>query len=76
MAGLGKLNEKLSLAKCREILNRKGKNYNDEQLLGIRDLLFEMAQIDYDVFIYNERKEASFKSEKNDEANEDFKNAA
>jgi hypothetical protein len=76
MAGHAKLSEKISLAKCKEFLNRNGRNYTDEQLLAIRDFLFEIAQIDYDVFIYNEQKEAAFKSENKCANQNDFKNAA
>lgn len=73
MADRGKLNEKISIAKCKEILNKKGKNYSEEELLAIRELLFELAKIDYDVFIFNEQKERAFKQENN---NNDFKSAA
>jgi hypothetical protein len=73
MADRGKLTEKISIAKCKEILNRKGKNYSEEELIAIRELLFELAKIDYDVFIFNEQKERAFKQENN---NNDFKSAA
>jgi hypothetical protein len=63
MADRGKLTEKISIAKCKEILKR----------IAIRELLFELAKIDYDVFIFNEQKERAFKQENN---NNDFKSAA
>jgi hypothetical protein len=75
MADRGKLTEKISIAKCKEILNRKGKNYSEEDLLAIRELLFELAKIDYDVFIYNEQKERNFKQDDKNN-NNDFKTAA
>ena len=72
MADRGKLNEKISIAKCKEVLSKKGKNYSEEELLAIRDFLFELAKIDYDVFIHNEQKERIFKQ--NNDNN--FKSAA
>jgi hypothetical protein len=57
------MKEKISLKKCKEILNKKGDKYSDEQVLAIRDFLYEMAQIDYEVFVYNQRKEALHKIE-------------
>lgn len=75
MADRGKLNERISIAKCKEVLNRKGKNYSEEELLAIREFLFELAKIDYDVFIFNERKERAFKQD-NKNNNDDLKSAA
>jgi len=51
--------EKISLHKCKSILNRKKNTYSDADILAIRDFLYELANIDYDVFIHNENREAS-----------------
>ena len=50
-----KENENLSLDKCRKILNKNGKNYSDEQIIAIRNYLSELAQVDFEVFVYNEK---------------------
>lgn len=39
----------LSLTKCNQILNSKEKKYNDEQIRKIRDLLYQMARIEYEL---------------------------
>jgi hypothetical protein len=66
-------------------LTKYGNQYTDEQVLAIRDFLYEVGQIDYEVFIYNERKEALRKmedekiktlTENNSEEDESQKNAA
>ena len=54
-----KRGEKISVKKCKDILNRKKNTYSDEDILAIRDFLYELAMIDYGVFIHNENKEAS-----------------
>lgn len=51
--------EKISVQKCKGILNRKKNTYSDADILAIRDFLYELANIDYGVFIHNENKEAS-----------------
>lgn len=41
----------LSLEKCRELLNKKGKNYTDEQILEIRDFCYKLAEIEYEEYL-------------------------
>jgi hypothetical protein len=55
--------EKISLKKCKDILNKKGDKYSDEEIIAIRDYLYDMAQIDYEIFIYNQNKEGLRKIE-------------
>ncbi len=38
-------NKKLSLVECKKILNTDGLNYTDEEVLKIRDWLYQMADI-------------------------------
>lgn len=38
--------EKLSIAYCRNILNKNGFNYNDQQVEKIRDFLYILADIE------------------------------
>ncbi len=44
------INERLSLAHCRKVLNRNGNNYTDEEIIAIRDFLYVMATLDYRFF--------------------------
>ncbi|MFI5150133.1 MAG: hypothetical protein ACHQRM_10410 [Bacteroidia bacterium] len=60
MAERGERNgERISMQRCKDILNRKKNQYSDSDILAIRDFLYELAKIDYGVFMHNENKEAS-----------------
>lgn len=61
-----KLKEKLSLQKCRAALGDSKTKYSDAELLAIRDLLYDLAEVDYNVFRFNELKERQFENEAND----------
>ena len=37
--------DRLDLATCKEILNANGTNYTDEEILRIRDYLYQLAEI-------------------------------
>ncbi len=39
--------DRLDLATCKEILNANGNNYTDEEILRIRDYLYQLAEIQY-----------------------------
>jgi len=41
---------KLSLAHCRRILEECGTKYSDEQILKIRDVLYDLGELDYLIF--------------------------
>lgn len=41
----GAENRKLSLVECKKILNVDGEQFNDEQIIKIRDWLYRMADI-------------------------------
>jgi hypothetical protein len=49
--------ERVSLKRCKEVLNKNGNNYSDQEISEIRDFLYELGRIDYAVFIHNENKE-------------------
>lgn len=74
-----KLIDKISLKKCKEILSSSGENYSDEEIIEIRNYLFELAQIDYEVFVFNQNKEKiraiEFEKIENEESI-NYKNAA
>lgn len=40
----------LNLEKCKKVLQQNGKNYTDEEVKQIRDLLYKMGNLDYLMF--------------------------
>jgi len=49
--------EKISVAKCRSVLKQTGVGLSDEQIIAIRNYLYDLAQIDYDIFMSMEKNE-------------------
>lgn len=41
----------LTLKKCKQILNKKGNNYTEEQAKQIRQFLYSIAEMDYTLFM-------------------------
>ena len=39
--------ERISVAECREILNREGIVYTDEEIIVVRDFIHQLAEINY-----------------------------
>jgi len=69
--------EKLSLAKCKTALNRGGVIYSDSEIIMIRDFLYRLAELDYEVFLKMKNREMDFENEKQNEAeNSELKDAA
>ena len=42
--------KKLSIAQCRKILEEGGTKYSDEQISFIRDVLYNLGELDYLIF--------------------------
>lgn len=42
--------KKLSLAHCKKVLESTGRKYTDEQIEKIRDILYQLGEIDYRIF--------------------------
>jgi hypothetical protein len=40
----------LNLEKCKKILQKDGQKYTDEEVKQIRDLLYKIGQLDYQIF--------------------------
>ncbi|MEO6302469.1 MAG: hypothetical protein ABIP51_04795 [Bacteroidia bacterium] len=59
-----KIKEKFPIAKCREILERRGKKFTEEQILMIRDFLISISNVAYQTFQKQVQKEADFELEK------------
>ena len=66
--------EKISLTKCRLILEKDGSRYSDEEVFEIREFLYMLAELDYEVYLSRKVKEKNQKDRKDD--NESFKEAA
>ena len=41
--------DRIPLAKCKKILNADGHTYSDEEVLLIRDFLYPLAQVDFEM---------------------------
>ena len=51
-----KESHKLSLEQCRKLLDTKGSKYADEEIIKIRDFLYQLAEIDYFEFIKRQER--------------------
>lgn len=51
--------DKLSIDKCRKILEANGNKYTDHQVILLRDKLYELAEIDYSEFKRRQKEMAS-----------------
>jgi hypothetical protein len=67
--------EKVSLAKCKKVLQSKGKVYTDEQVIAIRDFLYQMAEWDYALYMKLKKRELDF-TEQNQSQNSELDEAA
>lgn len=56
--------EKLSISDCKKILSTKGREYSENEIISIRDLLYCFAQIDIDTFYQIEQRENEFSNER------------
>lgn len=66
--------EKISLSKCKSVLESDGSKYTNEEVLEIREFLYMLAELDYQVYLKQKQRELEFEKEKNEE--EDYKQAA
>jgi len=48
----------ISIEKCKKILNVNGNSYTDEQIIKIREFLYQLAEIEYSQF--KERNKEGF----------------
>ncbi len=56
--------EKISLKKCRATLERGALNYTDDEVLEIREFLYLIAELDYEIYSKEKLRELEFKQEK------------
>lgn len=50
-----KFPNRISLATCKQLLFAKGNQYADDEVLQIRDLLYALADIDYNIFLEHKK---------------------
>jgi hypothetical protein len=61
--------EKISLSKCKSILQKDGSVYTDDEILEIRDFLYKLAEMDYEVFLKMKIRDMEFEKSKEAENN-------
>ncbi len=66
--------EKISVGKCKSILESDGSIYSEQEIVEIRAFLYLLAELDYDVYLKQKLRDKQFKNKK--ENDENFKSAA
>ncbi len=56
--------EKIKLEKCRTILQKDGSVYTDVEVSQIRDFLYKIAELDYEVYQKMKQKKSEIKGNK------------
>lgn len=68
--------EKISLSKCKSVLESDGSKYTNEEALEIREFLYMLAELDYQVYLKQKQRELEFENEKQKIEEDNFKQAA
>lgn len=68
--------EKISLSRCKSVLESDGSKYTNEEVLEIREFLYMLAELDYQVYLKQKLRELEFENEKQKIEEENFKQAA
>ena len=69
--------EKISLSKCKSILQKDGSVYTDDEILEIRNFLYRLAEMDYEVFLKMKIRDMEFEKPKEaDDSESEIKQAA
>ncbi|MDI1354217.1 MAG: hypothetical protein PSX36_04840 [bacterium] len=71
-----KVVEKISLSRCKSVLESDGSKYSNEEILEIREFLYKMADLDYEVFLKQKIRDKEFEEAKQKPEDEDLKQAA
>lgn len=56
-----------SLSKCKNILQKDGSVYTDEQVIEIKNFLYKLAEMDYSIFLKQKMRELEFKKLKEEQ---------
>jgi hypothetical protein len=68
--------EKISLNRCKSVLESDGSKYTNEEVLEIREFLYMLAELDYQVYLKQKQRELEFENEKQKTEEDNFKQAA
>jgi hypothetical protein len=68
--------EKISLSRCKSVLESDGSEYTNEEVLEIREFLYMLAELDYQVYLKQKQRELEFENEKQKTEEDNFKQAA
>lgn len=59
--------EKISLSKCKSVLESDGSKYTDEEVIQIRDYLYMLAEIEHEVYLRKRIRDKEFEKEQQEE---------
>lgn len=68
--------EKTSLSRCKSVLESDGSKYTNEEVLEIREFLYMLAELDYQVYLKQKQRELEFENAEQKTEEENFKQAA
>ncbi len=61
--------DKLTIVKCKALLQKDGSLYSDAEIIQVRDFLYMLADLDYEVFLKQQIREKEFMNDAHDENN-------
>ena len=53
--------EKISLSRCKSVLESDGSKYTNEEVLEIREFLYMLAELDYQVYLKQNKENLNLK---------------
>jgi len=53
--------EKISLSRCKSVLESDGSKYSNEEVLEIREFLYMLAELDYQVYLKQNKENLNLK---------------
>jgi hypothetical protein len=68
--------ELISISKCKSILQKDGSQYTDEEVTQIREFLYKLAEMDYQIFLKQKLRDQEFENEKKEIENNELKQVA
>lgn len=68
--------ELIPISKCKTILQKDGSQYTDEEVTQIREFLYKLAEMDYQIFLKQKLRDQEFENEKQQTENNELKQVA
>jgi hypothetical protein len=62
--------------KCKSILQKDGSQYTDEEVTQVREFLYKLAEMDYQIFLKQKIRDQEFENEKKEIENNELKQVA